>query len=58
MDERLEEICRYLDGHKLASRSTDPRQFAAYLRDEVQPKLARLAEIDAKAGKKRTPEAA
>jgi hypothetical protein len=48
MDEQLEAICRYLDGHRLVSRTTTPRQMAAYLRDEVQPKLDRLAELEAK----------
>lgn len=57
MDEPLERICRYLDGQKLMTRAETTRDMAAYLRDVVQPKLDRLAELEAK-GKKKTPEAA
>lgn len=52
MDEQLEAICRYLDGQKLMSRADDPRRLSRYLRDVVQPKLDRLAELEAQQTKK------
>lgn len=54
MDEQLEAICRYLDGQKLMSRADDPRRLSRYLREDVQPKLERLAELEAQQVSKKT----
>ncbi len=45
MNETLQDIANYLRGHKIAARSDDPRQWATFLDQVIQPQLEELAKL-------------
>jgi hypothetical protein len=51
MDDKLREISAYLRGQRLNARTDDPRQWADYLDQIIQPKLDELEQMKAKKAK-------
>jgi hypothetical protein len=53
MHDTLDQISRYLRGHKVPMRADDPRQWAEYLDTVVRPQLDELARLQAAAKPKK-----